>query len=444
MNTLSINFTPNAKSLSSFSGIKIFDDLILKFQIKSFVAPFLPRKIRNRGFRHWNKFYALILGFVAGAECLDDFDWLSHDPLFRKLTDSPSAITLGRFLRKFSLRQIEQIQSHLPNLALSFRTKNDTHLKKIVFTIDSSDHHQYGVKSEGVEFGYRKVPCLNSQNIFDDKGYCYGFKLRKGSTHSSIDASQMIYQTLSKIPSHIETFFRADSAYSSMEIYNTCLNQKCHFAIALKENVWSSILTKYARHIKWQKTGLRFFDSDQCQIGTCLYPVTGLAMNKKFLRVVFIRAKNMNPQKDDKHPHHYYAIVTDMSESEMNNEQVIKFYRKRSQIENNIKDIKNGMDFHHFPCMSLKANNVWGLVGIIAYNLMRYASFALVPERGCFVQTTRKKLVTIAGEIISHARSIEIRIMNHIFKEVERIREMMQFVSKVDTDRLASHRDTKT
>jgi len=24
------------------------------------------------------------------------------------------------------------------------------------------------------------------------------------------------------------------------------------------------------------------------------------------------------------------------------------------------------MDFHHFPCMKLKANNVWGLIGVIA------------------------------------------------------------------------------
>lgn len=444
MNTLSINFTQNAKSLSSLSGLKIFDDLISQFQLKSFFAPFLPRKVRNSGFRCWDKFYTLLLGFIAGADCLDDFDWLSHDPLFQKLTSAPSSITLGRFLRKFSLRQIEQLQFLLPDLALSFRVKRESNLKKIIFTIDSSDHQQYGVKSEGVEFGYKKFPCLNSQNIFDDKGYCYGFKLRKGSTYSSIDASEMIYQTLKKIPSEIQTFLRADSAYSSMEIYNTCLNQKCHFAIALKENVWSSILKKYARHIKWQGTSLRFFDSDKCQLGTCLYPLTGLAMDKKFLRVVFIRTHKLNPTKDDKHTHHYYAIVTDLTESEMSNEQIIKFYRKRAQIENNIKDIKNGMDFHHFPCMSLKANNVWGIIGVIAYNLMRYASFALVPERGCFVKTTRKKLVTIAGEIISHARSIEIRIISYVFKEVERIRGMMQFVSKVVTDRLGSPRDTKT
>jgi hypothetical protein len=85
--------------------------------------------------------------------------------------------------------------------------------------------------------------------------------------------------------------------------------------------------------------------------------------------------------------------------------------------------------------MNLKANNVWGVIGVIAYNLMRYASFAVVPAKGCFIKTTRKKLVTIAGEVITHARSIEIRVMNFFFKEVQAIRKRMNFVI-VDASRL--------
>ncbi len=179
---------------------------------------------------------------------------------------------------------------------------------------------------------------------------------------------------------------------------------------ALKENVWSSILRKYSRHLKWQKTRIRFFESNKCEIASCLYPLSGLADNKKFLRVAFIRTKKINPKAEDKHSHHYYAIVTDMTEAEKSNEHVIKFYRKRS-------------DF--------------------AYNLMRYASFTIAPLGGCFVQTTRKKLVMIAGEIISHARSIEIRIMDYVFKEVARVRRAMNFI-EVDTNRLRPKEGFKT
>jgi hypothetical protein len=437
MNKLSINFTPFAKSLSSFSGLKIFDDLIHKFEIKNLVGIHLPEKERERGFTSWNKFYAIILGFVAGFDCLDDFDWFANDPLFAKLTKSPSAVTLGRFIKLFKPRKVELLQELLPILALRIRKTLEPNVHKIILTMDSSDHQQYGVKSEGVDFGYRKFRCLNSQNLFDDKGICYGFKLRKGNTYSAVDAPEMLYQTFSKIPKHIKKQFRADSAYSNSEIYNVCLNQNSNFVICLKENVWSSVLAKNRRHIKWQKTRLQFFDSDKCEIGSCLYPLKGLAGGRSFLRVVFIRTLKLNPTKEDKHPYHYYAVVTDMDESEMSHEHILKFYRKRSQVENNIKDIKNGMDFHHFPSMSLRGNNVWGLIGVIAYNLMRYASYMVVPEKGCFIKTTRKRIVTIAGEVISHARSIEIKIMNYSYQEVCRIKAMInKSVIKVDAKSL--------
>ena len=348
MNKLSINYTPNALTLSSFSGLKIFDDLVQKFDIKNLVGAHLPQKERERGFTSWNKFYALVLGFIAGFDCLDDFDWFGEDPLFLKLTNSPSSITLGNFLRSFKPRKIEIIQELLPSFGLAMRKILEPNVHKIILTIDSSDHEQFGIKSEGVDFGYRKFRCLNSQNIFDDKGICYGFKLRKGNTHSAADAPEMLYTALKSIPNHIKKQFRADSAYSSSEIYNTCLNQNCNFVICLKENVWSSVLTKNRRHIKWQKTKLQFFESDMCEIGSCLYPLKGLA-------------------------------------------------------------------------------------GIIAYNLMRYASFA-IKENGCFVKTTRKKLMTIAGEVITHGRRLEVRIMEYVYREVELVIKKMNFV-RVDASR---------
>jgi hypothetical protein len=87
---------------------------------------------------------------------------------------------------------------------------------------------------------------------------------------------------------------------------------------------------------------------------------------------------------------------------------------------------------------------VWGLIGVIAYNLMRFASFAIVPEKGCFIETTRKRIVAIAGEVITSALYIEIRLMNYIHQEVMRIKQMMNSVITVDANRLGPQRDFKT
>jgi hypothetical protein len=84
---------------------------------------YLPKKERIRGFSSYEKLYTGLHGFVAGAECVDDFDWLGHDPLFEKLTGAPSSITMGKFLRSFSLRQVEQIRNLLPTLAFKMRLR---------------------------------------------------------------------------------------------------------------------------------------------------------------------------------------------------------------------------------------------------------------------------------------------------------------------------------
>jgi hypothetical protein len=200
--------------------------------------------------------------------------------------------------------------------------------------------------------------------------------------------------------------------------------------------VWGSILKKYGNKITWRKTRIKFFDSEKCELGSCLYPLKGLAEKRSHLRVVFIRAKKKKIEIGDNHPYHYYAIVTDMDSAEMNNEHIIRFYRKRAIVENNIKDLKQGMDFYHFPCQSMQANNVWGLMGIMAYNLMRTVSFT-ISKNGCYVNTVRRKVVLMTGEFIKSARYLEIRLMDYLHREVEKLRMILcGLFFEIDKDRL--------
>ena len=75
-------------------------------------------------------------------------------------------------------------------------------------------------------------------------------------------------------------------------------------------------------------------------------------------------------------------------------------------------------------------------MGIIAYNMMRMVSFTISKD-GCFVQTTRRKLVLLAGEVVKHARSIEIRMMDYLAKEVSRLKMILCGLSFSDRkDRL--------
>lgn len=424
MSKLSLNYTRSAKTLTSFSGLNIFSDLFHKFEFQVLTAKFLPHKKRNSGWKSSEKLLCGVMGFVAGAQCLDDFDWLGNDPLFQEMTDAPSSVTMRKFLYLFSPRQIEQLRNTLPVQAMKQRLWLDPRLHKIVFRLDATTHEQFANKMEGVEWNYKKIKCLSSQMLFDDKGFCYGFNLRAGAVHTSVGAIEMLENAFTVVPSEVKKYLVADSGYANLDMYNHLITKKVNFAICLGELAWGSLLKKYGNKISWKKTRLKFFDSQKCELGTCLYPLKGLAEKRSHLRVVFIRARKKKIESGDNHPYHYYAIVTDMSSAEMNDEHIVRFYRKRAVVENNIKDLKQGMDFYHFPCRSLQANNVWGVMGIMAYNLMRLASFT-ISKNGCFVDTVRRKVVLMAGEFIKSARYLEIRLMDYLLREVERIKMIL-------------------
>ena len=159
MSKLSLKYTRSAKTLTSFSGLNIFSDLFHKYELQTVSSKILPLKKRKSGWKSSEKLFCGVMGFIAGAQCLDDFDWLGNDPLFREITDAPSSVTMEKFLRQFSPRQIEQLRNTLPPQAMRQRLWLEPKLHKIVFRMDATTHEQYANKMEGVEWNYKKIKC---------------------------------------------------------------------------------------------------------------------------------------------------------------------------------------------------------------------------------------------------------------------------------------------
>jgi len=391
------------KDFSSFGGIKIYNLLYNSLKIRNHTKELLPAKKLNYGISQDDKLKSLLFKFICGGDCLDDLDWLRFDTAFKTVTNGAMAsTTAGEFIRSFSNRSIELLQEQITLLALKQRQILFPDDKEFDLAIDSTPHLQTGLKMEGLQYDYKNNWGLNSLNAYDQYGFSYSFDLRPGATYSGNGAGAMIRNILSKVPGSMNKKVRADSAYCNLEVMNTCFSQGAKFALAMKKNVYNSILENNKNTIKWKKTKISFFESDQCELADAIYAPEGLQGNTKALRVVFIRAP-----KDEGHK--YYAICTNIFQHEWKAKQVIKFYRGRANCENFIKEQKYGMDFKHFPCKKLDANRVYGLIGIIAYNMMRTTSF-LISKKGCLSKKIRKLLLEIPCQIVSHARRLTIKI----------------------------------
>jgi hypothetical protein len=122
----------------------------------------------------------------------------------------------------------------------------------------------------------------------------------------------------------------------------------------------------------------------------------------------------------DEHDYDYQGWVSSIDDS-MAAADDIKFYRKRGPSENFIRELKNGLDLHHYPCQKLSTNKACGLIAAFAYTLMRYVAVKENPEKPRFSKAIRFKYINIPCHVIRHARRLVFRFMDLHFKGVTRL-----------------------
>lgn len=446
--TKTIAIEPTTQTFSSHSGLFLFEQMWKCLKLEKRIKKRLPRKKKKLGPTQINKFKSLLYSFLVGNDCLADLDTLRRDVFFSELTSGGAAArTMSDFLKSFGNRHAQLLQDFLIDLSFELRLKFFPD-KKFILSMDATPHEHYSKQMEGMAYNYKNMWCLDSQNAYDQFGFSYLFDLRPGNTHSSKEAELWIHEIFKRCPEHLEKWFRADSAYGKNAVYEALKSKGVRFTIVLKENIGRYVRGKNQDHLCWKKTKLEFFKSKNCEIAMGLYPV-------KNLRVVFIRTKKSdeerekqmdllidhNPQEDD---YKYYSIITNISLNEMSNEEVIDFYRQRATAENYIKEQKYGFDFLNFPCKTLRANKVFGVIGTLAHNLTRILSFSMeqkwkkircgkskkikrVRQLGYFSKKVRSECINIAGQVVRSARKVKLRINIQIKEVLDKIMKKLMF-----------------
>lgn len=431
----SIEIQSTTQTFSSHSGLLIFEEIWKELKLKKRINKLLPKKRKNIGPTQANKFKSLLFSFLVGNDCLSDLDTLRKDVLFNELTQGGvAARTMGDFLKSFGNRHLELFQELMVEISFELRQKFFKEDNKFILAMDSTPHEHYSEKMEGMSWNYKNMWCLDSQNAYDQFGFSYLFDLRPGNTYSGKDAERWVHEIFKKCPAHLEKWFRADSAYGNSEVYKALNAKDVKFAIVLKDNIARSVRRKNKNLLNWEATELVFFKSKECDLAMTHYSVAEVGD----LRVVCIRAKKnaeeitmqmdllkeYNPEEDD---YKFYSIITNIDISEMNNEEIFDFYRERATAENYIKEQKYGFDFLNFPCKTMRANNIFGLVGTLAHNLTRIVSFCMkekyrsvrcgkakkikrIKQLGYFAKKVRSECINIAGQVVRSARKVKLRI----------------------------------
>jgi hypothetical protein len=109
----------------------------------------------------------------------------------------------------------------------------------------------------------------------------------------------------------------------------------------------------------------------------------------------------------------------------------MKHHQQRGNAENRIKAMKGDYDLRHMPCLAMRANFAYGLMGMIALNFHRALSLVEDPTTPHFAKSLRERFIRIPGRLVLHARGLMIRIQGPWLKEVRRLREAWRCPPKI-------------
>ena len=186
------------------------------------------------------KAMALVASALVGGDSIDDANVLRSgrsDALLGTWVPAPS--TLGTFLRSFSWadsRSLDKVAAELLKRAWAAGACPGS--SPLTIDVDSSICRAYGLKKQGVAFGYTKVrglhPLVASAS---GAGEVLGVRLRGGNAHTARGAASFLTEIFNRVRSGGASgplTLRADSGFYNRKVTEACRKAGARYSITAK------------------------------------------------------------------------------------------------------------------------------------------------------------------------------------------------------------------
>lgn len=400
-----INF--NGGDLSSDAGLLLMKEFTCKMGfVKILKSMFKTNnsalfRVHKDDENLWQEIYQILGGYFED-DCADE---LTNDPIFTAVLDKnalASQPTISRFMNRLdedTLNQFYALMRRFRNVVYSIKRP-----EMLLLDLDSTLLDTYGnQEDEGFNYHYQNHgyhPLVAYDGITGD---LLKIQLRDGTDYSSTGVLEFLQPLLDEFCEDypdIPLLLRADSGFTKPELYEQCETNGVSYVIRLKSN---GVLLGLAQSIEEELIEKTRVDKVSYAVayGEFYYQ----ASSWEYPRRVVCKVEKPTGQ----FIHMFTFLVTNMDAAP---EQLIRFYCKRGNMENFIKESKNGFDFGAVSSSSKMVNANRLQIHALAYNIFNwFKRLALSANlRKQQIDTIRLKLLKIAAKVVHSARYITFKL----------------------------------
>jgi hypothetical protein len=391
---------------------------------------------------------SIALNVLAGGTCLEDLELRRRDQAFMDALGAeriPDPTTAGDFTRRFGdegavLNLMEAINAVRPGIwsALSAKERREA-----VIDTDGTLAPTTGERKEGMGLSYKGIwgyhPLVVSLANTREVLYLVN---RPGNAVSHEGAAAYMDRAVALVRhSFKEVWLRGDTDFSLTKHFDRWTEDRVHFvfgidamkslvdiADGLEEQHWKPLVrrAKHARkgnrrrrraNVKERivkEKGYKNIRLESEQVAEFSYRPGKCARD---YRVVVVR-KNLSVEKGEDvlfDDIRYFFYIT--NDTKMSAREVVRFINGRCDHENDIEQLKNGINAMRMPSGDLYSNGAYMAMAALAWNLKAWYGI-LMPDKTTGAEVVRMEFarflngfMALPAQVLTQARQIKLRVL---------------------------------
>jgi hypothetical protein len=357
------------------------------------------RKDRRRGYGAEVIVGQLIYALCSGGGCLSDSEALNDDPLARELfgvKKFADQSQVGQWLREQSEESVSALGQLLHDFVQWVWAQAEPgrllHAGQREVFFDDTQLEVSGKQFEGAAINYNGDLALSWQTLWVGPLLCAS---HLGSPKDVSDQLPAMLERQRPLWQGHPAHFYADSGSSAGHYLDAIAAQGWHYTVSY--NKWTGPLERTAQDLpatQWTAAG-------QAHHAFLRHQPAGRKDRQLFAAV---------RRRDGLFDTYGFIACDDRQTDPV---RVGQRHQLKGEKEQLFVEVLSGLDLHRPPCSALRANQVYYLIGALAYNLMVAIKLLdLSPDcQGWRVKTLMKKLVFLPGRLAKRSRQWVARVL---------------------------------